>query len=126
MLNKAFYSILLRSTFQIVIVCIGVSPPPPPPPSFLPSSPLLNLQTVQVPFLRNPPSILLFHETSLKVEFFSEPWKYQNVSSLTPSYLLKVTKLLVEFSEFEFSVMTEKKIFAHKLLLPLNIQILIF
>ena len=27
MLNKAFYSILLKNTFQIVIVCIGISPP---------------------------------------------------------------------------------------------------
>ena len=95
-------------------------------PSLLPSSPLLNLQTVQVHFLSNPPSILVFHETSLKVGFFSEPRKYQNFSSLTPSYLLKVTKLSVEISQFEFSVMTEKKIFAHKLFLPLNIEILIF
>ena len=127
MLNKAFYSILLRSTFQIVIVCIGVSTPlKNTTPSFLPSSPLLNLQTVQVPFLSNPPSILVFHETSLKVGFFSEPQKYQSFSSLTPSYLLKVTKFLVEISQFEFLVMTEKNIFAHKLFLPLNIQILIF
>ena len=95
-------------------------------PSFLPSSPLLNLQTVQVPFLSNLPSILVFHETSLKVRFSSEPQKYQSFSSLTPSYLLKVTKFLVEISKFEFLVMTGKNIFGHKLFWPLHIQVLIF
>ena len=95
-------------------------------PSFLPSSPPLNLQTVQAPLFKQSPSILVFHETSLKVRFFSEPQKYQSFSSLTSSYLLKATKFLVEISEFEFLVMTEKNIFAHKLFLPLNIQILIF
>ena len=116
MLNKAFYSILLRNTFQIVIVCIGVSTTPleNTSPSFLPS-PLLNLKTVQAPFLSNPLSILVFREPSLKVEFFSEPQKYQSFSSLTPSYLLKVSEFLVEISQFEFLVMTEKNIFAHKL-----------
>ena len=94
--------------------------------SFLPSSPPLNLQTDQAPFLSNPPSILFFHETSLKVRFSSESQKYQSFSSLTPSYLLKVTKFLVEISQFEFLIMTEKNIFDHKLFLPLNIQILIF
>ena len=127
MLNKASYSILLKNTFQIVIVCIGVSTPLKNTiHSLLPRSLPLNLQTVQAPFLSNPPSILVFREPSLKVGFFSEPQKYQSFSSLTPSYLLKVTKFLVEISQFEFLVMTEKNIFAHKLFLPLNIQILIF
>ena len=76
----------------------------------MPSSPLLNPQTVQVHFLSNPPSILVFHETSLKVGFFSGPQKYRSFSSLTPSYLLKVTKFLVEISQFEFLVMAEKNI----------------
>ena len=103
MLNKAFYSILLRNTFKIVIVYIGVSTPLKNTTfSFLPSSLLLNLQTVQAPFLSNPPSILVFDETSLKVEFFSETPKYQSLSFLTPFYLLKVTKYLVEISHFEF------------------------
>ena len=85
-------------------------------PSFLPSSPLLNLKTVQAPLLNNPHSILVFRELSLKVGFFSEPQKYRSFSSsLAPSYLLKVTKFLVEISQFEFLVMTEKNIFAHKL-----------
>ena len=96
----------------------------PPPLSY--KVPSLNLQTVQSPFLSNPPSILVFHEPSLKVGFFREPQKYESFSSLTPSYLLKVTKFLVEISQFEFLVMTEKNIFAHKLFMPLNIQILIY
>ena len=36
-------------------------------------------------------------------------------SSLTPSYLLKVTKFIVNISEFNFLVVTEKSIFAYKL-----------
>ena len=63
---------------------------------------------------------MVFREPSLKEEFFSEPQKYQSFSSLTPSYLLKVTKFLVEIPHFEFLVMTEQYIFAHKLLLALN------
>ena len=104
----------------------GINPLKNATPSFLPSSPPLNLQTVQAPFLSNPPCILVFRELSLKVGFFSEPQKYQSFSSLKPSYLLKVTKFLVEISQFEFLVMTEKNIFAHKPFLSLNIQILIF
>ena len=42
--------------------------------------------------------------------------------SLIPSYLLKVTKFLGKFSQFEFLVMTEKNIFAYKLFLSLNIS----
>ena len=38
----------------------------------------------------------------------------KNVSSLTSSYLLKVAKFLVKFSQFEFLVMTEKNIFVYK------------
>ena len=53
--------------------------------------------------------------------FFREPQKYESFSSLTPSYLLKLTKFLDEISQFEFSVMTEKNIFAYKLFLQLNI-----
>ena len=118
MLNKAFYSILLKNTFQIVIVCIGVSTPSKRPPAyFLPSPP-----PSKPPFLRNSPSILVFRESSLKVGFFSEPQTYQSFSSLTPSYLLKVTKFLVEISQFEFVVMTEENIFGHKLFLLLNIS----
>ena len=46
---------------------IFLAKPPPP----------LNLQTVQPPFLGNPPSILVFREpTPLKFRFFCEPSKY--------------------------------------------------
>ena len=38
----------------------------------------------------------------LIVEFFSGRPKYQSFSSLTPSDLLKVTKVLVKISQFEF------------------------
>ena len=39
-----------------------------------------------------------------------------------PSYLLKVTKFLGKLFQFEFLVMTEKRIFAYKLFLSLNIS----
>ena len=113
MLNKAFYSILLRNTFHIVIVCIGVSTPSKTPPTLscqaLPSKP---------PFLISPSSILVFCEPSLKVGFFSELQKYQGNTILS----FKVTKFLVEISWFEFLVMTEKNVFAHKPFLSLIIS----
>ena len=61
-------------------------------------------------------------EQSLKVGSFSEPPKYLSFSSLTQSYLLKVTKLLLEISQFEFLAMTEKIFFAYKLFLSLSIS----
>ena len=59
----------------------GYQPPlkTPPPLSChaLPPPPPVNQQTVQAPsFLGNPPSVLVFHETLLKVRFFSELPKY--------------------------------------------------
>ena len=114
MLNKAFCSILLRSTFQIVIVCIGVSTPSKIPPPLSCQAPLLkSVNCPSLPFLSNPPSVLVFCEPFLKVGFFSEPQKYQSFSSLTLSYVLKVTKFLVRISQFEFLVMTEKNIFGY-------------
>ena len=50
---------------------------------------------------------------NVQIEFFSEPPKY-SFSSLTPSYLLKITKFLVNIHQFEFLVMTEKNIFVYK------------
>ena len=74
------------------ILCIGVSIPPHQkhhPHSLLPSPPPLNLQTIQAPFLGNPPIYIGFSwAPSLKVGFFSEPPKHQSFSSLRPSYLL--------------------------------------
>ena len=73
----------------------------------------LNLQTVQAPFLGNPPFKLVFPELPL-VRFFSEHPKYYSLLSLTPSYLLKVTKFLVKIPQFELLVMTENNIFVYK------------
>ena len=86
--------------------------------------PPLNQQTVQaLPFWAIPPTILVFREPlPLKVGFFSESPKYQRFSSLISSYLLIVTKFLGKISHFEFSVLTEKNIFAYKRYLSLNIS----
>ena len=43
-----------------------------------------------------------------------------------PSYVLKVTKFLGNVSQFEFLVMTEKNIFAYKLVCHQIFQILIY
>ena len=114
--------------FTMLIVCIGLSTSPPqkPHPLFLtkqhPS--FSRLKSANCPSLQsvlsNPSSLLVSLEPSLKVGFFSKPPKYWSYSS--PSYLLKVTKFLVEISQFEFLVMTNKDIFAHKRFLSLNIS----
>ena len=67
-------------------------------------------------FFVNPP---------LKVRFFGEPTKYQSFSSLTPSYLLKVTEFFVKISQFE-SVMTEKNILLINFFCHEIFQILIY
>ena len=59
---------------------------------------------------------------SLKIGFFSEPQKYYSFPSLTPSYLLKVTKFLVKISQFELLVVIEKKIFVNQYFLLLNLS----
>ena len=98
----------------------------PPLKNTTPSLSRQNLQTAQAPLFKgNPPLYieLVFCELSqVKVGFFSEHPKYQSFSSLTPSYLLKVTKFLVKISQFEFLVMTEKNIFVYKLFLSLNVS----
>ena len=48
-----------------------------------------------------PPAAIVFG-------FASESSKFKSFSSLTPSYLLKVTKFLVNIFQFEFLIMTEK------------------
>ena len=78
------------------------------------------------PFLGNYPFISVFMNSPLTVRFFSEGPKYQSFSSLTPSYLLKVTKFLVKICQFEFLTMTEKIIFVYKLFLSLNISAFFF
>ena len=94
--------------FHIVLTAHGVSwvintSPQKHSPSFLLSSPTLNQQTVKASLFVNPPP--------LKIRYFSISF-----STLTPSYLLKVTKFLVKMCWCEFAVMTGKSIFVYKLL----------
>ena len=98
-------------------------------PSFLPSPPpIKSANYPSPPFLGIPfpPSILAFHKLlpplPLKVGFFTERPKFQSFSSLTTSYLLKVTEFLVKISQLEFLVMAEKNISVYKLFLSLNIS----
>ena len=55
-----------------------------------------------------------------KHQIFQWMHKILKFSSLTPSYLLKVTKFLVKISQFEFLVMTDKNIFLYKLFWKLH------
>ena len=68
------------------------------------------------------PLYIGFSSTLPKSGIFQWTPKISIFSSLSPSYLLKVTKLLVEICQFEFSFMREKNIFAHKIFFPLNIS----
>ena len=93
----------------------GINPPSKtPPPSFLASLPL-NLQIVQPPFLGNPPIYWFFvtPPPPLKLGFFRKPPKYYSFLSFSPSYLLKVTKFLLNFSQFEFLVTTEESVLVY-------------
>ena len=102
---------------------MGCQPPSKTPPPLSCQVPLKSANCPSPPFRQSPPSILVFCEPPpLKVRFFSEPSKYSSLSTLIPSYLLKVTKFLSKISQFEFLVMTEKNIFAYKLFLSLNIS----
>ena len=101
--------------FKFSSVHWGITPPPLPPPiphthiktplpSFLPS-PLLNLQTVQAPFLINPPPyILVFRDPPKNWIFQWTPIFF----ILNPSHLFKVTKLLFKISQFKFLVTAGK------------------
>ena len=60
--------------------------------------PLKSANCPSPPFLGDPPLHWFFVNTPLKVRFFSEPQKDQSFSSLTPSYLLKVTEFSVKIS----------------------------
>ena len=100
----------------------GINPPLKTPPSFLPSPSLKSANCPSPPLKAIPPLYRFFMNSPVKVGFFSKSQKYWSFLSLTPSYLLKVTKFLVKTSQFEFLVMTEKNIFVYKLSLPLNIS----
>ena len=118
----------VQNTSPHPTVCIRVSPPPLKItiPLFFAKLPQpLNLQTVQAPpppfqtisppiywFFVNPPNNQIFQRIPI-LKF----------SSLTSSHLLtKVTKFVVEISQFKFLVMTEKSITVYKLFLLLNIS----
>ena len=71
MLNEAFYSPLLKNTFQIIIVCIGVSTPSKKPSPLSCQAPhLLDLQTVQVPLFKRSPLYIGFSWTLSKSAIF--------------------------------------------------------
>ena len=80
------------------IACIGVSTPPiltplkSTTPLFLAKPPSLNRKLSKSLFWGNPHLYIGFSWTPpTKSQFFSERLKYKSFSSLTPSYLLKVT-----------------------------------
>ena len=90
---------------------MGYQPPSKntPPSSFLPRL-SLDLQTVQVPLFMESPYILVL----------------RSFSSFNPSYLLKLTKFLVQISQFEFLVMAEQSILVYKLFCHSIFQILLY
>ena len=66
-------------------------------------------------FRQSPPFYISFlWIPPLNNQIFQWTHKTLKFSSLTRSYLLKVIKFLVKISQFEFLVMTEKKIFVYK------------
>ena len=99
--------------------------------------PPLNLKNIELPFLGDfllnigffmtlpPPKNRIFQWNP---KIFPKVSKNipKSFSSLTPSYLSKITKFLVKVSQSEFFVMAEKNIFVSKLFLSLNFQIFIF
>ena len=91
---------------------------------FFPAKPhLSSVKLFQALVFRQSPSVSVFHELATpKRRIFQWTPKILKFLSLTPSYLWKVTKFLVKFSQFEFLVMTEKNISVYKLFLSLNIS----
>ena len=106
-------------------MCIGVSNPSQKHHSPLScQGPLKSANCPSPPLFSqsSPPSYWILWTPPLKIGFFSKLRKYQCLSFLTPTYLLKVTKFLVKMSQFGFLVMTEKNIFVYRLFLSLNIS----
>ena len=98
------------------IVGIGVSTPSKTQPFLSCQAPLKSTNCPSPPLFRQSPLyIVSSRPPPPKVGSFSEP-----LSSLIPSYLLKVTKFLVKISQFEFLVTTEQSILVCKLFLSLN------
>ena len=106
-------------------VCNGVSTPPQKHHLLFLTKPPLNLQTVHAAPLFRQPCLYIGFPPPEKSNVSVNP---QNIffPSLTPSYLLKVTKFLVKIPNFEFLVMTEKSIFVSKLFCHLIFPILVY
>ena len=104
---NSIYTLWLSGTMHSVHWSI-ISPPWKPSPPL--AKPPLKRQTAQAPLLLRQSSPLhWFFWTPLpKSRIFQWTPKYLSFSSLTPSHLLKVTKFLGIFSQFEFLVLTEK------------------
>ena len=95
--GKHYFSLVMYE-FCSSIVCIVVST----------LKPLLKSASCSSPPFRLPPISFLCKLSPLKFRFFSENPKYKSFSSVTLSYLLKVTKFVVKISQFEFLIVTEK------------------
>ena len=91
-LPQKHYSPLAKPSFQ------SAKCPSPPPALFREFPPLYCF------FVTPAPRPLL----PVKIWFFCEPQRFSSFSSLTPSYLSKITKFLVNVSQFEFFVKREK------------------
>ena len=113
----------IRRLLQL-IVYIGVSTAPSShlkniTPSFA-NSPLKSANYPKPPFqaIHRPQKNFFFHAPlppkKKQSNFSVKSYNKNFFSSLTPSHLLKVTKFLVEISQFKFLVMTEKNIFIYK------------
>ena len=89
------------------IVCIGVSAPPhpfkntPPPPLIFAKLPLKPRNCPSPPFWAVPQIYWFFMNLPPKLDFSVNPY---NFSSLAPTHLLKVTQILVKFSQFKFLI----------------------
>ena len=98
----------------LCLVCIGVSAYPL---SYqAPSIELANCPSP--PFFRHSPHLYRFFVTPSPSRNSDPLVSFQNIksfSSLTLSFLLKVTKFLLKISQLEFLLMTEKNTFAYKL-----------
>ena len=112
---------------QLKIVCTGTSNPLPlrKHQSLLSFLAPIKSANFPSPFFDNSPSkffffFFFFVNSSRRVRFFSKSLKNYSFSSLTQSYLLKVTKFLVKIFQIEFSAMIEKNVFLCKIFLSLN------
>ena len=103
---------MLHEIWSMTIVCIGVSTPlfyskPPPKSPNCPSTLPLFRQCPLYCFFMTPPP--------LKIGFFSESPMIIEFFILNSIPYFKVNKFFIKTSHFKFLVLTEKNIFAYKL-----------